>query len=156
MGRECMNLWPFFNACTVQCSTCTLGTTTTTTTTTTSTTMHNHNHNNYGLRTRLLLLPPPPDVTTTTTVWLTWQRPVRIAYRFFASLFQVLQHSVTATVWGFVPAGQSVSVGFNGQSIAATTGMWLDQNTWIAKLPATVRKHLLFSRLLHTAPAQSV
>ena len=45
-----------------------------------------------------------------------------------------------ATVWGFVPAGGSVSVHFNGgggEAIAATTQMWLGNNTWLAKLPAT-------------------
>ena len=40
-----------------------------------------------------------------------------------------------ATVWGFVPAGRSVSVQFNGDTIASTILNWYGNNTWLAKLP---------------------
>ena len=42
-----------------------------------------------------------------------------------------------ATVWGFSKEGASVSVGFQGRTIAATTMQWLNQSTWLARLPAT-------------------
>ena len=43
-----------------------------------------------------------------------------------------------AMVWGFANAGSSVTVKFNGKSIAATTGAFRDApNTWKALLPAT-------------------
>ena len=42
-----------------------------------------------------------------------------------------------ATVWGYAPEGTAVTVAFQGQSIPATTSMWLGENTWLAKLPAT-------------------
>ena len=42
-----------------------------------------------------------------------------------------------ATVWGFVEAGASVTVEMNGHTVHATTSMWLNESTWLAKLPAT-------------------
>jgi sialate O-acetylesterase len=42
-----------------------------------------------------------------------------------------------ATVWGFVGQGAAVTVTFNGQSIKAQASTWLNQSTWLAKLPAT-------------------
>ena len=42
-----------------------------------------------------------------------------------------------ATLWGFVDPGGSVSVHFKGEIILATTATWLNQSTWLAKLPAT-------------------
>eukprot|EP00039_Didymoeca_costata_P033210 m.41305 g.41305 ORF g.41305 m.41305 type:complete len:558 (-) comp9753_c0_seq1:77-1750(-) len=42
-----------------------------------------------------------------------------------------------ATVWGFCKSGASVSVAFNGQTIQATVSEWLNETTWLAKLPAT-------------------
>jgi hypothetical protein len=52
---------------------------------------------------------------------------------------QILQQAPRqATVWGFVPTGQSVTVGFDGQTIPATTGEWVGANTWIATLPRTL------------------
>ena len=50
----------------------------------------------------------------------------------------VLQRApAQATVWGFVAHGSSVSVSFGGQTIAATTSIWMKKSTWLAKLPAT-------------------
>ena len=67
--------------------------------------------------------------------------PAPAAFRFASSQGDnmVLQQSpAQATVWGFVAAGKSVSVSFQGQSIAATTSTtWMGQSTWIVKLPAT-------------------
>ena len=42
-----------------------------------------------------------------------------------------------ATVWGFVGQGAAVTVTFDGQSIRAQPSTWLNQSTWLAKLPAT-------------------
>lgn len=58
-----------------------------------------------------------------------------------------------ATVWGFAPPGGAVTVGFSGQTIPTTTGTWLNQSTWLAKLPAMVlhrrQGHRLRLRALH-------
>jgi len=64
----------------------------------------------------------------------------------------VLQQApASATVWGFAPPGETVTVTFNGQRIAASTSVWLNQSTWLAKLPPTSGS--LTER--HTVTAQS-
>ena len=62
------------------------------------------------------------------------------AFRFASSQGDnmVLQMApAQATVWGFVGQGAAVTVTFNGQSIKAKASSWLNQSTWLAKLPAT-------------------
>ena len=62
------------------------------------------------------------------------------AFRFATSQSDdmILQMApLQATVWGFAAEGAAVSVGFNGQTIAASAGKWLGEPTWIATLPAT-------------------
>jgi len=62
------------------------------------------------------------------------------AFRFASSQGDnmVLQMApAQATVWGFVGEGAAVTVTFNGQSITAQASTWLNQSTWLAKLPAT-------------------
>ena len=42
-----------------------------------------------------------------------------------------------AVVWGICPPGDTVTVNFAGQKIAATTQMYGGNSTWTATLPAT-------------------
>ena len=42
-----------------------------------------------------------------------------------------------AVVWGMCPPGDTVTVNFAGQKIAATTQMYGGNSTWTATLPAT-------------------
>jgi hypothetical protein len=62
------------------------------------------------------------------------------SFRFASSqgnkmVLQMAPHQ--ATLWGFVDPGASVSVHFKEETLAATTGSWLNQSTWLVKLPAT-------------------
>eukprot|EP00035_Acanthoeca_spectabilis_P040094 m.67335 g.67335 ORF g.67335 m.67335 type:complete len:551 (-) comp9859_c0_seq1:1737-3389(-) len=69
---------------------------------------------------------------------LATQSPSDSPFRFASSQGDnmVLQQApASATVWGYVPAGQTVKVTFNGQSVEATQSIWLGNNTWSANLP---------------------
>jgi hypothetical protein len=70
---------------------------------------------------------------------------------------QVLQQvPAQATVWGFVPDGQSVSVSFNGQTVAATTGEWHGNNTFLAKLPPTTASLTTAHNITATSNGQTI
>ena len=59
-------------------------------------------------------------------------------------------------VWGFAPAGATVSVSFNGKTVAAPISAYMGASTFMAKLPATPSSMTLTHNITATSAGKTI